>query len=173
MKKTMMFIALVSLLLIGAINKPVDTIRLTIVNKSGRGIAIQLRTQPKTCCNSGELIPGLFYYLPVDGKENNITIKAYDIEKETYGMQLYYIQTYDPVYGWECATPAANALKAKRDMRLTVLPCDRTPPNVGEPSMRKYLMYPMSVATFIKLKTLFYFGLGHNVDRYWLTRLVY
>jgi hypothetical protein len=77
-------------------------------------------------------------------------------------MQLFYIETYDPVYGFKCGTPKPNAMNAARNIRLTVLPCDfrMGPKQIGEPSMRKYL--PFSVAEYAII-----------YQKYWLTRLVY
>lgn len=162
MKRMLILISLFSLLLIGA-DRPVDTIRLTIINKSGMEIAVQLRSKDTECANSKDIVRGEFYYLKVlEGDREEPTLKVFDIQKETYAMQLFYLETYDPVYGFKCATPLPNALIARRNIRLVVLPCSfvPSPKAVGEPSMRKYLPFP------IKELALFY-------QKYWLTRLIY
>jgi hypothetical protein len=162
MKRILIFISLLSILLIGA-DRPIDTIRLTIVNKSGMDIAIRLRSQDTEAINSKDVLKGEFYYLPVsEGGREEPTIKVFDIQKDTYVMQLLYVETYDPVYGYECTTPAPNALIARNNIRLVVLPCGFTPQPfaVGERTMRKYLPFP--VKAYAKL-----------FQKYWLTRLVY
>lgn len=162
MKKIYALISLLTLVLIGA-DRPVDTIRLTIINKSEMEIAIQLRSNDYECANSKDVVRGEFYYLTVlEGDRELPTIKAFDIQKDDYGMQLFYIETYDPVYGFKCKTPAPNALRAARNLRLTVLPCDFTlsPKQIGEPSMFKYLPFPVK-------------EYGIIFQRYWLTRLVH
>ncbi len=162
MKKIYALISLLALILIGA-DRPTDTIRLTIINKSGMDIAIQLRSRDYECANSKDIVKGDFYYLTVlGGDREEPTVKAFDIQKNDYGMQLFYIQTYDPVYGYKCRMPAPNALVAARNLRLTVLPCDFTPSpkQIGEPSMFKYLPFPVK-------------QYGIIFQRYWLTRLVH
>ncbi|MCC7128819.1 MAG: hypothetical protein B6D39_07330 [Anaerolineae bacterium UTCFX2] len=162
MKKIYVILPLLALLLVGA-DRPVDTIRLTIINKSGMEIAIQLRSSDYECANSKDIVRGDFYYLTIPkGDRETPAIKAFDIQKNTYGMQLFYIETYDPVYGFKCKPPAPNALQAARNLRLTVLPCDFpiSPKQVGEPSMFKFLPFPVQ-------------QYGIIFQRYWLTRLVH
>lgn len=150
-------IAFLSLLALAG-SKPLDVIRFTVVNKSGMEIAIQLRGQDQVCMNCAETKTGQIYYLPVlEGDRDTPVEKTFVIERATYGMQLYYLETWDPVYGFKCGTPRPNALLARRNLRLTVLPCDFTPGNVGEPGMRKYLPYPIP----------------QHFRRYWITRVVY
>ncbi len=162
MKKILALISLITLLLIGA-DRPMDTVRLTVINKSEMDIAIQLRSEDRECSNSKDIIKGEMYYLPVPaGDKMTPEVKVFDIQQDTYGMQLYYISTYDPVYGFKCETPLPNGLIARRNIRLTVLPCTYTlgPKQVGEPSMRKYLPFPNKIY-------------GILFQRYWLNRLIY
>ena len=161
MKRILMLISLFSLLLIGA-DRPVDAVRFTVVNKSGMEISISLLAQDAECASSKDIIRGEFYYLTVlEGDRSVPATKAFDIQRDTYVMQLYYNETYDPVYGYKCGTPAPNALLARNNTRLVVLPCDFTPGGkaVGERTMWKYLPYP------VKANALFF-------QKYWLTRLV-
>jgi hypothetical protein len=162
MKRILIIISLFSLLLISA-DRPIDTIRLTIINKSGMDIAVQLRSQDAECSNSKEIIKGEFYYLPVpEGTREELTIKVFDIQKDTYAMQLFFLETFDPVYGYQCTTPAPNVLIARNNIRLVVLPCGFTPsPNaVGERTMRKYLPFPVKEYALL-------------FQKYWVTRLIY
>lgn len=162
MKRILILITLLSLLLISA-DRPKDTIRLTIINKSGMDIAIQLRSRTFEAINSKDVFRGEFYYMPVaEGTREAPNVKAFDIQRDTYAMQLLYVETYDPVYGYKCTTPAPNSLIARNNIRLVVLPCGFTPQpmTVGERTMRKYLPFP------VKELAKFY-------QKYWLTRLIY
>ena len=161
-----------ALLLTGAKNKPIDTIRLTIINKSEMDIAVQLRAKQVEYAASKEKTDLKFYYLPVaEGDRTAPTVKSFDIEKDTYGMQLYYIETWDPVYGFKCEQPVPNAMMANRDLRIIVLPCDETPGNVGEPKMRKYLPFPVKDRA---LKFIPYYPyVRFSFESYWITRLIY
>lgn len=157
MKKTILLIALLSLLMIAG-TKPEPTIRLTIINKSGMDIAIQLRAKGRACVNCADSTDPKFYYLNVaSGDRVSPTIKWYDIEQETYSLQVFYIENWDPVYGFECGTPTPTVLMASRDLRLTILPCGEMPCHPGERSMWKYIPYPTTA----------YF------KRLWIARLVY
>ncbi len=162
MKKLLALISLLCLLFIGA-DPATGTVRLTIVNKADMGIAVKLTSADHECPNSKEIIKGDFYYLTVlAGSRDEPTIKSYNVKENTYLMQLLYLEIYDPVYGFKCNTPAPNAMRAKRDIRLIVLPCDFPikPKQIGEPSMLKYL--PAANTQF-----------GISFQRYWLTRLIY
>jgi hypothetical protein len=159
MKKILTLISLLTLMLVGA-KQPIALVELTIINKSEMDIAIQLKGQDKVCANKCDTIKGEFYYLSVPEGSREIPYrKTFEIEKDTYGMQLFFIQTYDPVYGFKCPTPAPNLLVARRNIRLVVLPCDEYPNAVGEPSMWKYLPYPLDSPNYFNL--------------YWKSRLVY
>jgi hypothetical protein len=162
MKKIIYLIPVLTLLLIGA-KKPIDLVEFTIINKSGSDIAVSLKGKDWICINKCDSLKGEIYYLTVPSGDNETpSVKRFEIEKNTYGMQLYYIQTWDPVYGFKCPTPKPNALVAMRNLRLAVLPCDQTPncKGIGEPSMWKYLPYPVS-------------KLLPFLNPYWKNRLIY
>jgi hypothetical protein len=163
-KKILYLLPLLTLLLIGA-KKPIDVIELTIINKAGRDIAISLKGKDWVCYNKCDTRKGEIYYLTVPAGINDTpSIKSFEIEKNTYGMQLYYIQTWDPVYGLKCPIPSPNSLAANRNLRVTVLPCDETPnacnKAAGEPTMWKYLPYPVA-------------KLNPFLNPYWKSRLIY
>jgi len=132
MKKPLLFLCIMSLFLIGA-KKPIAVGRLTIINKSGMDIAIQLtnfKTDPED---------KLFYYLTVEAGENETpSVKTFIIEKDEYFFQLFYLETYDPVYGYKCDTQQPTKLIFFRNTRLTFLPCGFNACSPGEPSMRKF-----------------------------------
>jgi hypothetical protein len=166
MKKILYLIPLLTLLLIGA-KKPIDLVEFTIINKSGSDIAISLKGKDQVCINKCDTHKGEIYYLSVPSGENETpAIKRFEIEMNTYGMQLYYIQTWDPVYGFKCPIPKPNSMMANRNIRLTVLPCDQTPMGrtmgkaIGEPTMWKYLPFPITkLLPFLNI--------------YWKTRFIY
>jgi hypothetical protein len=146
LKKILSLLPLLSLLLIGA-QQTRDRIEFTIINKSGRDIAISLKGKDWVCLNKCDTQKGAIYYLTVPTGDNDApSSKTFEIVKNTYGMQLYYLQTWDPVYGLKCPIPKPNALIASRNLRLTVLPCDQVPNNkaIGEPTMWKYLPFPLT-----------------------------
>jgi len=175
MKKFIWLLPVLALFLMGG-SDPIELIRFTIINKSESDIAIQLNAVPKVCCNKADTVEGEFYYLPVEeGSKERPTVKVFMIAKDTYRMQLFYISTYDPVYGFKCEPTMPNMMSAARNLRLVVLPCNQLPtgPNiilgelrlptgrrVGEPSMWKYLPFPVpDMALFF--------------NNYWKTRYIY
>ena len=74
-------------------------------------------------------------------------------------MQVYYIETYDPVYGFKCTQPLPNAIQVLQDMRVVIGKCSALPVNAGEPGMRKYLPYSLPKNTPL-------------VRRYWISRFI-
>ena len=151
--------SILALLLVGA--EPISPIRLTIINKSGMKIAVQLNSVPEYCYNKAGTGPTNFYYLPVpEGSKDLPSSRDYIIEKGTYVMRVFYIETYDPVYGFQCSQPIPNTFKVTRNQKVVIGECSALPPNGGEPSMRKYLPYPLPRDTpFVK--------------RYWINRFIY
>jgi hypothetical protein len=120
-KKALLTFALLSLTMIGASSlKPVV---LTVVNKSGKEIAVGLV----------EANNYRAYYLHVpEGTKSTPTKEVFAIERGEYTMNVYYIQIYDPVYGYECDQPGSSTWMAVRNLRVTVKPCDAPAANRGE-----------------------------------------
>jgi len=60
--------------------------------------------------------------------------------------------------------PAPNILRAERNIRVVVLPCDEYPCGkaIGEPTMWKYLPYPLQDKKLLPL-----------LNPYWKTRMIY
>jgi len=133
MRRTLLLASILALFLIGAV-PPVSLVRLTVVNKADMEIAIKLQSIEE------EL---LVYYLRVpEGSKANPVAETFTIQRDAYHMQVYYIETYDPVYGFKCTTPPPNQLVAARNIRVTVLECGVNPPFPGEPTMWKYFSVP-------------------------------
>jgi hypothetical protein len=130
MRKTILVIALLSLFLISA--APENTIRLTLRNKTGMDIAVQL-------INGDYNDFDYLYYLNVaEGDRQYPTEKHFDIAPGIYNMQVFYLDTWDPVYGFKCDDSLPIQLNARKNMRVTVIECGREPPNWGEPTMTKF-----------------------------------
>jgi len=163
MKKIVWLLPILALLLTAGSKKPTDLIRLTIVNKAGREAHIELRPIPKPCCNKLDTETGEYYYLTIPtGDKGSPSAKTFTIAQDTYKMFVYYKQTYDPVYGFKCDSTVPNTLSAGRNIRLTLLPCGELPTRcaIGEPSMWKYIPYPVQQYAFFFTK-------------YWYDRLIY
>jgi hypothetical protein len=129
MKKVLLLTSILALMLVGA--DPSGLVRLTLINKSGMEIAIALHSKTDDL---------RIYYLPVpEGDREEPATKVYTILRDSYYMQMYYIDTYDPVYGFKCNVQPPNSLIAHRNLRVIFLECDKLAPNPGEPSMMKYL----------------------------------
>jgi hypothetical protein len=170
MKRRLILISLLAFLLLGA-TRPVDTIRLTVINKAEMDIAIRLTSKTYQCANSADVVYGDFYYLTVlEGSREQPNVKVFEVQKNDYAMQLYYLETYDPVYGYKCETPSINILMARRNIRLSVLPCTfkMGPKQVGEPTMRKYVPY-VNKTYFERLFKVYHL---FHIQKYWLSRLI-
>jgi hypothetical protein len=165
---------LLALFLISA--EPVDLIRFEIINKSGMEIAVRLNGISYQCINKNDVSKSKFYYLPVpEGSKELPYAKIYTIERDTYAMQVFYLETYDPVYGFRCIQPPVNMLKATRNTRVVIGSCKYYPANAGEPSMRKYLPFPLSIpkkGSYTKLDCLMRYLFPH-IKKYWFTRFIY
>ena len=137
MKKILLIISLLAILLIAASSSYTKLYRLTIINKSGMEMAISLLREDDNHQ----------YYLRVPAGDRRIpTETVFTIVPDTYSIKPYYIEPWDPVYGYSCQDPGAKTLVAERNIRLTFTECNYTPRNSGEPSMWKF--NSRSVRTF-------------------------
>ena len=127
MRRILIIISLLSLLLIGA--KGENLRRLTVINKSGTPIAIYLRTP-------GQL--DRVYYLPVPkGDRQMPTEVTFTIVPDEYRMRVYYLEEAPSHTGYECNDSVSSTLWMVRNIRITILECDRRIPNIGDPGMYK------------------------------------
>jgi hypothetical protein len=148
MKSKVWIVLFLALVLIAA--EPVKLYQLTIINKSGMDLGIQLL---------GTEDDEHYYYLIVpEGDKDFPTEKTYTIVPDLYNMRVFYIETYDPVYGFKCRQPQPNQLLLTRNIKVVFLPCNEFPRNVGEASMRKYLPFSLFRGAFLD---------------YWFTRFLY
>jgi hypothetical protein len=78
--------------------------RLTVTNRSGMKIAVALQGVQEE----------EFYYLQVpEGDSTSPTVRDFTLVRDVYGATIYFIEAYDPVYGFQCsaATTQINAVK--------------------------------------------------------------
>lgn len=133
MKKILLLSALFALLCLGAKKPLTPTVQFTIINELGMNIAVQLSATVKNCTENCDTPHSKFYYLSVPkGEEEWPTTRTYEIDKGNYGLQLYYLETYDPVYGYTCGGGGSLNLDATHYNVLTVKPCDKPAANGGE-----------------------------------------
>lgn len=127
LRKILLVFLIFSVLFLAA--EPVDLYRLTIINKSGMPIAIHLFGQTQD----------QIYYLPVEkGDRAAPTEKSFTILGDNYVVRPYYIETYDPVYGFQCGPAPVTQICITRNTRIVFVECGQAPANPGEPGYLKY-----------------------------------
>lgn len=126
-RKLLILLVLLSLSLISA--KSVKTVRLTVINKSGLPVEISL---------TGRYLENTYYVRVPEGDKLFPAEKVVDLIPDMYTMSIFYIELWDPVYGYDC-TQGGKSVEILQSTRLTFLGCTYTAPNNGEPpSILKY-----------------------------------
>ena len=129
MKKNVFWMLIIAALLLVAGSNPKRLVRLTVVNKAGRKIELSL---------TGKNFEQFYYLHIAEGDRLMPYEQVFTVVPDTYTSSLYYWELWDPVYGNQCGTKG-QTLDVTRNIRLTVLPCELTPANGGEPaSIVKY-----------------------------------
>jgi len=132
MKKILFVTTLFALLCLGAKKPLTPTVQFTIINESGMNIAVQLSATVKDCTDHCDTLNSRFYYLSVPkGEQEWPTTRTYEIDRGNYKLRLYYLETYDPVYGFECGGGGSLNLNATHYNSLVVMPCDKPAANGG------------------------------------------
>jgi hypothetical protein len=127
MKRILLAIGLICLLLSAA--KPVRLARFTIVNKAGMPIAVQLEGQDQE----------QFYYLRLpSGDPETPAIQTFTLVPDTYSLQVYYLELWDPVYGASCNEAPATSLELNRNIQMVFKACGVTPRRPGEIPLLKF-----------------------------------
>ena len=129
MRKMLLIISLLAVLVIAASSAYTKLYRLTIINKSGMEMAIGLL---------GEDDNNQYYLRVPAGDRRSPSETIFTIVPDTYAINAYYIEPWDPVYGYTCNDPGGKTLVAERNIRLTFTECNYTPRNGGEPTMWKF-----------------------------------
>lgn len=129
MKRMMLLLALFSLALLAASpwagGRPAV---LTVINKSGLAVEISL---------SGAELENTYYLRVPAGDRTAPTVKTFEIVRDQYTSTLYYVELWDPVYGYSCSRDSQR-LDLTRNVRVVVTECDRNASAPGESSMLKY-----------------------------------
>jgi hypothetical protein len=127
MKRGLLLIALISLLLTGA--KPIKLVRFTIVNKAGMEIAVQM---------DGEEHQQFYYLRLPEGDAATPAVQTFTLVPDTYSLQVYYLELWDPVYGASCTDAAAPSLELNRNTQMVFLECGVSPRHPGETPLLKF-----------------------------------
>ena len=128
MRIRLLLIALLALTLISAKGNGKKYTTITIVNKSGQGIAVGLISEDNS----------RIYYIPVPkGDRSNPYVQEFSLEQDKYRLRIYYMETYDPKTGNLCRRNRTSTLIAIRKARITVTECIGQAPTRGEPTMVK------------------------------------
>lgn len=128
MNKFFWLISACALLLVSASQEGLERlVELTVVNKSG--LPVQLKLTGTVAEN--------FYYLRVPrGYRDAPTETVFTIAPDTYQATATYVELWDPVYGYDCSA-RSSMLAATRNLRVTILECDRQARHGGEASLVK------------------------------------
>lgn len=106
-------------------------VRLTIINQTDVDLAIRLENQRLE----------LSYYLTIPpGDKDTPAEKIFTIVPASYIVTAYYMETYDPVYGYpKCGGKVQSATyNLTVNTRLLFKPCPFAPSNAGEMGFWKF-----------------------------------
>lgn len=137
MKKIILILVFLSLLSLTVLTafEPSPRAQLTIVNKSEVKLGIQL-IDPQDDEN--------LYFLTIEkGDRTDPEEKTFEIKPAMYSMIVYYMETWDPVYGYPTCGGLVlkSRLFARGKQRLVFTKCGVMPVNSGEPTMMKFWFY--------------------------------
>ena len=127
MKKGLLSIALAALFLIAASQPYTRLVRLRVINKAGMPVEIKLTGSD----------PNHYYYLRIPTGDHECPMeRVFTIVPDTYNVTTYFIETWDPVYGYDCS-PTTSKIEANTNVRVTVLECKRIMHHLGEHPLYK------------------------------------
>lgn len=128
--RLLLLIALLAPTLVAAKPWPGKQYELRVVNKSGVKLAIKL---------TGISDENAYYYLHVPKGDMDFPYeKTFAIASGDYNMSVYYIEIYDPVYGYSCGSAPSITLNMTRQVEIIFNTCGVRPRHGGEPSQMKY-----------------------------------
>lgn len=123
MKKSFSLLLLLALpMLLSAAVKPVKTVRLTLINKSGKDIEVSL---------TGAETEASYFFRVTEGSRRMPTEAGFDVVPDRYQVNAYFDEMWDPVYGASCED-RQQAVDVLHNTRVIIFECDVTPPNGGE-----------------------------------------
>lgn len=136
----LLVLSLLMVLLIGADCIPSKLIRFTVVNKSEFPIEMRL---------IGNNYDQLYYLRIPEGSKQSPAEKVFTITPDTYAYQVYYIEYWDPVYGFECGT-MGSVIDANHNVQLSVHHCDARIIGIGEYPYIKFPAIPKPKFKFFR-----------------------
>lgn len=114
MQKKIPFLLALTLLLAAAKKSNSDLVRFTVINESPFPLGISL---------TGTFTEAIYYLNVPAGDQEFPVERTFTITRDEYQMQVYYIDLWDPVYGYTCSTGPGGLLNAMRNSMITVKHC--------------------------------------------------
>lgn len=151
MKKLLWLIALGCLLVTVASWQNLDLVRFTVVNASPFPLEIRLE---------GRMTESFYYLRLPKGDPEFPLVRTFTIARDQYQMQVYYIDLWDPVYGYTCHMGPGGSLNARKNNTITVRDCRASQPGGQRPG--PHPTAPESLGR-VEVQPVFY----HN-GLYWL-----
>ena len=123
MKKIIVTISLLTLLLMAANPGYKWLVKLTIINKSGMPLEINI-----TGTNEEN-----HYYLRIPRGDRDSPLEmTFTVARDKYNVQVFYVEPWDPVYGYSCGTKS-QMINIDRNVTVVFRECDRILANAGAP----------------------------------------
>jgi hypothetical protein len=144
MKKALLILSILVLFLSAAAPPANDNlVQLTLVNKSGLPLNIQLTSNTSFFKKSAPVTTTTSYLFTLPtGYPSSPTVQSYSILQAKYSISVYYVEAYDPVYGYKCNSPQSYTLTAEHNNRLIILACNRGAVNPGVSPFLKLSNHP-------------------------------
>ena len=128
MKKSLLISSLLLLFCIGALPAYTRLVEVVIVNQSGMDIEISLSGNEKE----------KQYYLRIPtGTQDAPTEKTFEVVADSYQATLYYVELWDPVYGYSCNSKS-QTIDANHKVKIMVFACDKNVSKPGEYPIIKF-----------------------------------
>lgn len=128
MKKILFIISPLLLICLAAIPRYTRLIEMVIINKSGYDIEISL---------SGNETEEQYYFRIPNGTEDAPTEKTFEVIPDTYTATLYYVELWDPVYGYTC-DDKSHSINANHKTKIIVYDCLKSIHKPGEYPIIKF-----------------------------------
>ncbi len=131
-KKFLLILSLLMIFMIGADCIPTKLIRFTVVNKSTFPIEMRL---------IGANYDQMYYLRIPEGSKEFPAEKVFTITPDIYTFQVFYVEYWDPVYGFECGA-LGSRIDASRNVQLSVHHCNAKIIGIGEYPFIKFPAIP-------------------------------
>lgn len=137
MKKTLLMLLFILAALITVATSARPNRRLTVINRSGFPLGLRLTgTDPNNHTGVNDTYN---FYLSIEkGEKGSPTVKTFTLPITTYRITAYYIEFYDPVYGYTCTSPQSGSVNMESDVQLSFLPCNQRLPGSGDEFIFKF-----------------------------------